>query len=256
MPNSTTETLFQSYRISDNALASTFNLTCGRGGGAGINCVDVLFNNPQGGAGCNINMGSSVNSGWHHFYMSEYNSDTYLYVCNGAQHSSSYNLNHRFWVGEKHPAVLTASTWNGTKGGIVAFRANGTVTINNGAISTLGLGYRGGSAQGALWNTARAYSGESFDEPSTQCSGSTACSTAVSSTGGGGAGSIISSGGPGGSHGSLGTNGVASYSGYEPNKVSLVSCQAKHLLLNACLWSGGGGGAMAIAEVYGANQTR
>jgi hypothetical protein len=102
---SRTKTTFQSYRLSDNALAWTGDLKCGTAGGAhasgaGINCVNVIENNPQGGAGCNINMGKYSNSGWHHFYMSEHNTDTYLYICNGAQHSSSYDLNHRFWVRE------------------------------------------------------------------------------------------------------------------------------------------------------------
>lgn len=34
--------------------------------------------------------------------MSEYNSDTYLYMCNGAQHSSSYDMNHRWWIRERN----------------------------------------------------------------------------------------------------------------------------------------------------------
>ncbi len=97
-PSSSTTT-FQSYRASDNALAWTGNLGCG-GGGAGINCYTVLDNNPQGGAGCNINMGSASNPGWHHFYMSETNQDTYLYICNGPQHSSGHDMNHRWWVRE------------------------------------------------------------------------------------------------------------------------------------------------------------
>ena len=42
-------------------------------------------------------MGKSTNSGWHHWYMGETNTDTYLYICNGAQHSSGSNMNHRFW---------------------------------------------------------------------------------------------------------------------------------------------------------------
>ena len=97
---STTTTTFQSYRLLDNALAWTGNLECGVAGGAGINCVNVLANNPQGGAGCNINMGIASNSGWHHFYMSETNQDTYLYICNGPQHSSSHDMNHRWWLRE------------------------------------------------------------------------------------------------------------------------------------------------------------
>jgi len=97
---STTTTTFQSYRISDNALAWTGNLQCGSWGGAGINCYTVLSNNPRGGAGCDINMGSRTSSRWHHFYMSNTNQDTYLYICNGAQHSSTNRFSHRFWIRE------------------------------------------------------------------------------------------------------------------------------------------------------------
>ena len=100
---STTTTTFQSYRKSDNALAWTGNLQCGYDdgtGGAGINCLDVLSNNPQGGAGCDINMGSSAHESWHHFFMSQYNEDTYMYICNGAQHSSDDRFSARFWVRE------------------------------------------------------------------------------------------------------------------------------------------------------------
>jgi len=98
---STTTTEFKSYRASDDALACTFNLICGTGGW-GINCVtlDSGSVDPAGGAGCGINMGSSTSSGWHHFYMHDTNTDTYLYACNGAQHSSSYDMNHRWWVRE------------------------------------------------------------------------------------------------------------------------------------------------------------
>lgn len=97
---STTTTVFQSYRSSDNALAWTGNLGCG-GGGAGVNCYEVLSNNPQAGAGCVINMGTASNVGWHHFYMSDGNQDTYLYICNGPQHSSSFDMNHRWWIRER-----------------------------------------------------------------------------------------------------------------------------------------------------------
>lgn len=100
---STTTTTFQSYRISDDALAWTGNLQCGYNAGtgvAGINCVTVLSNNPQGGAGCDINMGTRSNTNWHHFFMSQYNQNTYLYICNGPQHSSTNRFSHRFWVRE------------------------------------------------------------------------------------------------------------------------------------------------------------
>ncbi len=97
---STTTTAAKSYRISDNAVAWTGNFQCGDVGGWGINCYTVTAGpNPKGGGGCAINMGNGngVNDGHHHLYMAETNSDTYIYICNGAQHTSSYNLNHRYW---------------------------------------------------------------------------------------------------------------------------------------------------------------
>ena len=101
VPASTTPTTMESNRLVDGALAWSGELACGTGG-FGINCYTVLSGaNPAGGAGCSINMGSATNLGWHHFYTGETNSDTYLYICNGAQHSSSYPMNHRFWFRER-----------------------------------------------------------------------------------------------------------------------------------------------------------
>lgn len=105
---SSTTTAMESRRASDNALAWSGNLACGSTGGVnasgrGINCFNVLSGtNPQGGAGCTINMGKTSNAGYHNIYMSEYNGDTYLYVCNGAQHSSSHDMNHRWWIRERN----------------------------------------------------------------------------------------------------------------------------------------------------------
>ena len=95
--SSTTTSMF-SYRVADNAQAWTGNYQCGNVGGYGINCYNVTAGNvPGGGSGCSINMGAQTSSGWHHIYMGDTNTDTYLYMCNGAQHSSSYNMNHRVW---------------------------------------------------------------------------------------------------------------------------------------------------------------
>ncbi len=126
---SSTTTSMQSYRASDQALAWTGNMTCGVYGGAGINCYDLTVGNPQGGAGCIINMGIQSNSGWHHFYMNETNDDTYLYMCNGPQHSSSFDMNHRWWIRERNPipVIKSKDASNNDNNG-----------INLGAISTQG----------------------------------------------------------------------------------------------------------------------
>ena len=54
--------------------------------------------NPQGGLGCETNLGIANNTSWHHLYMATSSSDTQLYLCNGSQYSSNTNMNHRFWV--------------------------------------------------------------------------------------------------------------------------------------------------------------
>ena len=95
---STSPTKFRSYRLSDDAVAWEGNFKCGGHGGWGINCYTVTAGtNPQAGAGCKINMGKSSNAGWHHVYMATGGADSYLYLCNGPQHSSGHVMNHRFW---------------------------------------------------------------------------------------------------------------------------------------------------------------
>jgi hypothetical protein len=90
----------QSFRVRDGGLAWTGELACGLEG-AGINCYSVLRgDNPAGGSGCKLSMSSVSDVGWHHFFMGDTNSDSYLYLCNGAQYSSG-GLTHRFWFRER-----------------------------------------------------------------------------------------------------------------------------------------------------------
>lgn len=97
MAASATTTTLESYRAVDDALAWQGEILFGVGG-AGINGHVLLDGpGPAGGAGCDINMGTSSNAGWHHFYMANTNSDSYMYLCNGAQHSSSNPMNHVYW---------------------------------------------------------------------------------------------------------------------------------------------------------------
>ena len=97
MAASSTTTTLESRRLSDGALAWQGEILFGLGG-AGINGFSLLSGpNPAGGAGCTINMGTATNAGWHHFYMADTNSDSYMFLCNGPQHSSSVNMNHVYW---------------------------------------------------------------------------------------------------------------------------------------------------------------
>jgi hypothetical protein len=105
VPESSTATIFESYQAHDNALAWRGRLGCGYAGAYGINCYPLLTTpnpwgspNPQGGLGCIINMGTTSNVGWHSLFMGETNTDTYQYICNGAQHTSNQNPVHRWWV--------------------------------------------------------------------------------------------------------------------------------------------------------------
>lgn len=94
--------------------------------------------------------------------------------------------------------TLTASAWNGTKGGVLFFRATGTVTVT-GTISVNSLGYRGGT------NTAN---GESYD-------GTVGAGGAIGSAGtnGGGSGSGDTSASPQGTRGGGGASGAVNSGG-------------------------------------------
>ena len=103
---SSTTTTMASYRASDDHLALRFNLICGSSsGGNGINCDELASGsaNPQGGAGCIIDMGTSSSADYHRILPGRVNSDTYLYICNGPQHSSSNDMNHRVWFRTSPP---------------------------------------------------------------------------------------------------------------------------------------------------------
>lgn len=98
--------------------------------------------------------------------------------------------------------ILTASAWNGTIGGIIAFRASGSVTVNDGgAISATSLGFAGGAT------TAGGSGGAGGC--SNWCNGGTGgasvAGNAGSGPGGGGGGGAGGGGGVGGNHGSFGS---------------------------------------------------
>ncbi|WP_224369336.1 fibrinogen-like YCDxxxxGGGW domain-containing protein [Hyalangium versicolor] len=101
---SSTPTVFESYRAIDNAIAWRGRLGCGLGG-YGINCSTILSTpnplgapNPQGGLGCLLSMGTQTNAAWHSLFQGDNNTDTYIYICNSAQHTSSYSNVHRWFV--------------------------------------------------------------------------------------------------------------------------------------------------------------
>ena len=74
-----------------------------------------------------INMGSTGNDDWHHLIMSRTDADTYMYICNGAQHSSSFSMNHRYWFRASPPVPPAASCKDLLDGG--GNRGNGQYEI-------------------------------------------------------------------------------------------------------------------------------
>ncbi|MFK8010444.1 MAG: fibrinogen-like YCDxxxxGGGW domain-containing protein [Marinicellaceae bacterium] len=108
MPVSSSQTILESYHL-NGTLNWSGELEFGTGG-VGINgTVIISGNNPAGGAGCNVALGTNTSFSWHHFYMAEHNSDSYLYICNGAQHSSGQNMNHIYWFRSKEIQTLNSS---------------------------------------------------------------------------------------------------------------------------------------------------
>ena len=97
MGASSTTTSLESHQLSDGALLWQGEFLFGDGG-AGLNSHTLLSGmSPSGGSGCSTALGTATSGGWNHFYMAETNSDSYMYLCNGAQHSSSVDMNHVYW---------------------------------------------------------------------------------------------------------------------------------------------------------------
>ena len=110
MPESTTTSELTSWvmpkeygggttSVGDGKINWRGNAICGGYGGTGINCHQSRSGapqrNPNGGNGCNENLGRW--SGQLSWYMIESNYDTYTYMCSGAQHSSSNRFAARTW---------------------------------------------------------------------------------------------------------------------------------------------------------------
>jgi len=86
----------------EGEVAWTGRPKCGNRGRSGINCYDVYTGSPQkspnGGRGCKFNRGRNRWTGPLHFYMGNTNTNTYMYMCNGPQHSSGFDMSHRYWI--------------------------------------------------------------------------------------------------------------------------------------------------------------
>lgn len=112
--------------------------------------------------------------------------------------------------------LLTCDAWNGSTGGVLFFRATGTVNVKaGGTISTTGKGFRGGPGTTVVWNCGT--QGESTGGLGTQSraanrggggasSPDTDCVTTASGNGSGG--------GAGGGYGTAGANGASNHAGF------------------------------------------
>lgn len=122
-------------------------------------------------------------------------------------------------------ATLTANAWDGTKGGVLALRVNGTLEVN-GTVSMTGKGYRGhaggkglggesfcgynsGSegAAGSCGGGAGGYGSGTYQDPYSGGSGGAGGSTGGAGGGGGGSNGSGPGGGGGGGYGSFGIGG-------------------------------------------------
>ena len=113
--------------------------------------------------------------------------------------------------------IMTCNAWNGATGGVVCFRASGTISVNSGGyINADGKGYRG-TSHGAITRNYNGGQGEGIYGQGFTGGGSNGSNgtwnNANGNGGGGGTGTGDSGGGGGGSHGSAGS-AAANYGGH------------------------------------------
>ena len=129
-------------------------------------------------------------------------------------------------------ATLYADAWGGLGGGVLYFKANGSLVVN-GAIDMSGRGYNGGVGNTGVNNIG--ISGTSYAGPGNYTGGS--------NYGGGGSGSTDAGGG-GGAYAGAGVNGVLS--GYGTNRGGAIGWAGNPYgfanLSRLIMGSGGGGG--------------
>lgn len=104
------------------------------------------------------------------------------------------------------------SAWNGVKGGVIAFKVNGTLT-NNGTITATGKGYRGGVGG---WHYQRSKGGESYGGYAGS-GGNSDPLPGLSGFGGGGGGGIDGGNTSRGASGRRGSGGGAGGGSHNPN---------------------------------------
>jgi hypothetical protein len=163
--------------------------------------------------------GSTVNftTGKVNYYGDNLTDDTNLGTATSNQRVMIQRVPNYTTVNVNSTFTFSPTAWNRIKGGVMFFRATGTVTVA-GTISASGTGYRGG-----VGDSEGGQNGESFDgyygtggNPSSQGGGASPGSTVVAGStgyrgggggGGGGKGTTASAGGAGGAGGGYGGGG-------------------------------------------------
>jgi CARDB len=157
------------------------------------------------------------------------------YTQGGSSHAQVVFVPHYTDVAVQSGGVLTAPAWNGSTGGIVAFRATGTMVVQaGGTAKAVGIGYRGGTANNSGDNT---YSGEGTVGPPVL--------RLRTANGNGGGSAYLGQGeASGGGNGTPGVNG---------NMGSGGSAAGTADLTNAVFGGGGGGYSRAEGSAPGGN---
>lgn len=139
----------------------------------------------------------------------------------------------------------TAKAWNGTVGGILAFLANGTITVT-GTISATNCGFAGGSPIGPVSSPASGNQGAG-----TAGSGAGGNLVTPNGNGGGAGGPIVGGsnskkpgGGGGGGNGTVGTDGLKGVDGV----AGMGGLVAGSSDLTTLVFGGGGGGGAAPGD--------
>jgi hypothetical protein len=109
--------------------------------------------------------------------------------------------------------ILTCNNWNGTTGGVLAFRATGTINVNaSGRITAAGKGYRGVAHNTGLYRDANGAQGEGIYGQGFMGAASSGANgfwnNANGNGGGGGTGRQDAAGGGGGGYAAVGISGT------------------------------------------------
>jgi hypothetical protein len=249
------------YAITANvsAGATSFSLSSTPAAGCLASNDEILIMNVQGTSGDNANAGkyefgvvTGVNGATINVSQgltNAYNGTTQKIMVQRVPNYTNVTINSSI--------TLTANAWNGTKGGVIAFRANGTTT-NNGTISANALGYRAGNTYNG--NTP-GYKGEFKSGPGLN---SPVDATLRNANGGGGGNandtasgyhSGLAEGGGGGAYGTGGTNGSYSNVSYQGSGLAGSAHGVADLSLLLPGSAGGVGGAGYNGAWFNGNAT-